>query len=41
MTTLHSPRRTRSQTATGAPLAETAALTPESEILRTILQLEF
>jgi len=38
MTTLHSPRRTRSQITTGAPSTETAASTPETEILRTILQ---
>jgi len=38
MTTLHSPRRTRSQTATGAPSAETATSTSEAKILRTILQ---
>jgi len=38
MATLHSPRKTRSQTATGAPSAEVAASTPEAEILRTILQ---
>jgi len=38
MTTLHSPRRTRSQTTTGTPSAETVASTPEAEILRIILQ---
>jgi len=38
MTTLHSPRRTRSQTTTAAPSAETASSTPEAEILRNILQ---
>jgi len=38
MTTLHSPRRTRSQTTTGALSAEAATSTPEAEMLRTILQ---
>jgi len=36
MATVHSPRRTRSQTTTGA--AETATMTADAEILRTILQ---
>jgi len=38
MTTVHSPKRTRSQTTTGIPYAEIATTTPKAEILRTILQ---
>jgi len=38
MTTLHSPRRARSQIAAGITSTETATTTSEAEILRMILQ---
>jgi len=38
MATIYSPRKTRSQTASGISPAETATLTPEAEILHTILR---